>query len=181
MLFSGGLIPTYILNTQVLNLGDSIWVYILPTLASGFHIIVFRTFFQTLPASLIESAKIDGAGELRIFFKIILPLSKPVFATVSLLILLIKWNDWNTSLIYIRNKDLFTLQFLLQRILREIEFVKNMSVNMPTGIELSQLNNTPAETMRFAMCVIAAGPMLLAFPFFQKYFVKGLTVGAVKG
>lgn len=181
MLFSGGLIPTYILITRYLNLGDTIWVYIFPYLANAFNIIVIRTFFQELPPSLVESAKIDGASELHIFFKIIIPLSKPVIATVALLNLLARWNDWNTALIYIRRNELYSLQYLLQKILREAQFIKDMANNSPVaGISLDT-SNIPSATIRFAMCIVAAGPMLILFPFFQKYFAKGLTVGAVKG
>ncbi|WOO37738.1 carbohydrate ABC transporter permease [Anaerocolumna sp. AGMB13020] len=180
MLFSGGLIPTYILMTKYLHLQDNIWVYILPNLANAFHIIVIRSFFQGLPPSLVESAKIDGARELQVFYKIVLPLSKPVIATVSLLNLLARWNDWNTALIYIRSKELFSLQYLLQQILREVQFIKDMAESSPVaGISIN-LTQLPSETIRFALCIVAAGPMLIIFPFFQKYFAKGLTVGAVK-
>ena len=181
MLFSGGLIPTYIWNTRFLHLGDTIWIYILPNLVNAFHIIVIRTFFQGLPPALMESAKIDGARELQIFFKIVIPLSKPVIATIALLTLLARWNDWNTALIYIKSKELYSLQYLLQKILREAQFVKDMADAAPvTGIDID-MSNLPSETIRFAMCMVAAGPMLVVFPFFQKYFAKGLTVGAVKG
>jgi putative aldouronate transport system permease protein len=181
MLFGGGLIPSYILNTQYYGLNNNIWVYILPSLASAFHILIIRTFFQDLPPSLIEAAKIDGASELRILFQIVLPLSKPVLATVALFCVLSKWNDWFTSLIYIKDSQLYTLQFLLQRILRDIDFVKNMIRDMP-NIDLSEMEKgLPSESLKFAMCIISAGPMLVVFPFFQKYFTKGLTVGAVKG
>lgn len=180
MLFSGGLIPTYILMTKYLHLQDNIWVYILPNLANAFHIIVIRSFFQGLPPSLVESAKIDGASELKVFCKIVIPLSKPVIATVSLLNLLSRWNDWNTALIYIRSKELYSLQYLLQQILREVQFIKDMAESSPVaGINVN-LTQLPSETIRFAMCIVAAGPMLIIFPFFQKYFAKGLTVGAVK-
>lgn len=181
MLFSGGLIPTYIWNTRFLHLGDTIWIYILPNLVNAFHIIVIRTFFQGLPPALMESAKIDGARELQIFFKIVIPLSKPVIATIALLTLLARWNDWNTALIYIKSKELYSLQYLLQKILREAQFVKDMADAAPVaGIDID-MSNLPSETIRFAMCMVAAGPMLVVFPFFQKYFAKGLTVGAVKG
>lgn len=181
MLFSGGLIPTYIWVTRYLHLGDTIWVYILPCLVNAFHIIVIHTFFQGLPPSLVESAKIDGARELQIFFKIVIPLSKPVIATIALLTLLARWNDWNTALIYIKSKELYSLQYLLQKILREAQFVKDMADSTPiAGLDLD-LSKLPSETIRFAMCLVAAGPMLVVFPFFQKYFAKGLTVGAVKG
>jgi len=181
MLFNGGLVPTYLLNYKYLHLGNTMWIYILPTMCNAFHIIILRTFFQGLPISLVESAKIDGASELRIFFKLILPLSKPVLATVSLLTLLAKWNDWYTSLIYITDDKLYTLQFLLKRILNEAEFLRQMATEAPPGIDLTAIQNAPAESLKFAMCIIAAGPMLLIFPFFQKHFAKGMTVGAVKG
>ena len=180
MLFGGGLIPTYILNTQYLHLGNTIWIYILPGLASAWYIIIIRTFFSQLPQSLVESAKVDGAKELRIFFQIVLPLSKPVLATVLLLTLLGKWNDWYTSLIYIRDSKLYSLQYMLQKMLREAEFVKGLS-NSQMGLNIQLETEVPTESVRFAMVIVAAGPMLVVFPFFQKYFTRGLTVGAVKG
>ena len=181
MLFSGGLVPSYILMTKYLHIGTTIWVYILPYMANAFHIIVIRTFFQGLPDSLVESAKIDGAGELKILFSIIMPLSKPVIATISLLTLLARWNDWNTALIYIRNSKLYSLQYLLQEILRNVQFIQEMAQSSPVSGGLIDTSEIPSETIRFAMCIVAAGPMLIIFPFFQKYFAKGLTVGAVKG
>ncbi len=181
MLFSGGMVPTYILNTAYLGLKDNFLIYILPGMVSAWYVIIMRTFFSALPDALIESAKIDGAKEFRIFFQIVLPLSKPVIASVSLLILLAKWNDWMTSFLYITNEDLFTLQFLLQRLLEKIEFVRAMAQEaLGAGVDIAS-EDLPGENMRFAMSVVAAGPMMLVFPFFQKYFVKGLTVGSVKG
>lgn len=181
MLFSGGLVPTYIWITRYLHLGDTIWVYILPYLVNAFNVVVIRTFFQGLPVELTDAAKIDGASEMQTFFRIMLPLSKPVIATIALLTLLSRWNDWNTALLYIKSTELYSLQYLLQQILREVEFVKSMAESSPVaGIDIDT-SNLPSETMRFAMCMVAAGPMLIVFPFFQKYFAKGLTVGAVKG
>jgi len=180
MLFSGGLIPSYIVNTRYLHLSNSFWVYIFPQLASAYYILIMRTFFRSLPASLMEAAKIDGAGELKIMWKVALPLSKPILATVSLLLLLAKWNDWNTTLIYITDEKLYTLQYLLQKIIREDQFIQQMSENSNLLIDLSGSKSAPIESMRFAMAVIAAGPMLVVFPFFQKYFTRGLTIGAVK-
>ena len=179
-LFGGGLIPTYILNTQYLGLGNNIWIYILPSLATAWYIIIIRTFFSQLPQSLVESAKVDGAKELRIFFQIVLPLSKPVLATVLLMTLLAKWNDWYTSLIYIRDSKLYSLQYMLQKMLREAEFIKSLS-NSQMGLNIQLNAEVPTESVRFAMVIVAAGPMLVVFPFFQKYFTRGLTVGAVKG
>lgn len=178
MIFSGGMIPSYIINTKYLHLNDTMWIYILPALVNAWNIIVIRTFFQGLPEGLVEAAKIDGAGEAYTFVKIILPLSKPVIATMCFLTLLAKWNDWNTSLIYIRNERLYSLQYMLQRILREVEFVKN---SVSRGDSLLDSSNLPTEGVRYAMALVAAGPMLIAFPFFQKYFAQGLTVGAIKG
>lgn len=181
MLFGGGLIPSYILNTQYLGLGNSVWVYILPSLANAFHIIILRTFFQQLPPSLVESAKIDGAKEGRIFFSIVLPLSKPVIATIALMNLLSRWNDWYTTLIYIRDARLYSLQYMLQKILREAEFIQSMAQTGIGNLNIDISAEVPTEPSRFAMVIVAAGPMLVIFPFFQKYFTRGLTIGAVKG
>jgi putative aldouronate transport system permease protein len=180
MLFSGGLIPMYILNTQYLHIGNTVWIYIIPSLAAAYYIIIFRTFFQGLPAELRESAKLDGASELVVYLRIILPLSKPVLATIALLVVLDRWNDFYTSLIYVRKPELYTLQFLLQRILMQAQFVRDMAKEFPQYFKASQMK-LPVEGIRFAMVVVAAGPMLVVFPFFQKYFVRGLTIGALKG
>lgn len=177
MIFSGGLIPSYIIETQVYHLNNTFWIYIFPGAVSAYYVIMMRTFFKGIPESLVESAKIDGASELRCLFSIIMPLSKPVIASVGLLTLLAKWNNWQTSLIYIRDPELYSLQYLLQRILNEVEFIKQMA---ESGADTSMME-VPTEGIRFAMAVLAAGPMLVVFPFFQKYFAKGLTVGAVKG
>ena len=183
MLFGAGTIPTYVIYTKYYHLGDNWLVYILPGLTGGaWNTFMFRTFFKGIPESLFESAKLDGARELTIFFKIAMPLSKPIFATIGFTTLIAKWNDWNTSLLYIRKDELYTLQYLLQRILNETEFLKNLMENQADiSINLEQIVQTPSETLRYAMCVIAAGPMLFIFPFFQKYFEKGMVVGSVKG
>ena len=177
-LFSGGLVPTYILITQYLHLGDTIWVYILPTLISPWYVFMMRTFFQGIPESIIESVVIDGGNEYTIFMKFIMPLSKPVLATVSLFVFLGKWNDWYRAMLYIDNQKLLSLQYLLQRIMKDIELLQNMSIESSSLVSAASI---PSETIRMAMAVVVAGPVLLIFPFFQKYFVKGLTVGAVKG
>jgi putative aldouronate transport system permease protein len=179
MVFGGGLVPSYILNSQYLHLNNTVWIYILPSLVSAWNIIVIRTFFSGLPEGLVEASKIDGASEFRTYFQIILPISKPVLATIGFMTLLSKWNDWHTSLIYIRDAKLYSLQYLLQRILRETEYLK--SVTGSAAGTLLQNQFPPTDSMKFAMAVIAAGPMLVIFPFFQKYFTKGLTVGSIKG
>lgn len=181
MLFSGGTIPTYIIYTQWYHLADNILVYILPGLSGGaWSIFMFRTYFKGNGESLYESAVLDGASEFTIFIRIAVPLAKPIFAALGFSTLVGKWNDWVTSLLYIRNPELYTLQYLLQRVLNEVNFVKSLAEKMPVGIDVSQFK-MPSETLRYALCVIAAGPMLFVFPFFQKYFAKGLTVGSVKG
>lgn len=177
MLFHGGLVPSYILITQYLHLNDTIWVYILPSLMSPWHVFMMRTFFADIPPALIESMKIDGASEFKIFRTLIIPLSKPVIATVALLHFLAKWNDWYTSMLYINNQELISLQYLLQKILRDIDF---MTENTNTFVDLD-ISKIPTTTVQMAMAMIVAGPAMFVFPFFQKYFVKGLTVGSVKG
>lgn len=178
MLFSGGLVPTYILITQYLHLNDTMWVYILPGLISPWYVFMMRTFFSEIPASLSESMKIDGASEYRIFFQLIIPLSKPVIATVALFIFLVKWNDWNTSMLYINDQKLISLQYLLQKQLREIQFIEQNVQSSTVDLGVGQI---PTTTIQMAMAMVVAGPAMLVFPFFQKYFVKGLRVGAVKG
>lgn len=181
MLFSAGMIPTYIIYSKYYGISNTFWIYILPGMAGGaWYTMVFRTFFKSLPESLFESAHLDGASELTIFFRIVVPLSTPVFASVGFMILVAKWNDYTTSMIYIREENLYTLQYLLQRMMDEAKFLKSLSQSVMGNIMLDT-QNTPSETLRYAMCVVAAGPMLLIFPFFQKYFSQGLTIGAVKG
>ena len=177
MLFNGGLVPTYLVVAKYLHLDDSIWAYILPGAVSAWNVFMMRTFFSGIPGEIIESAKVDGASEYKIFISMIIPMSKPVIATVGLMVFLGKWNDWNTALIYISEPDLYSLQYLLQSIMENI----NMLKQNPEATSMMQEMNIPSETIRMAMAVVVAGPALVVFPFFQKYFVKGLTVGAVKG
>lgn len=183
MLYGASMIPAYIVLSRYYKLNDTFWIYILPGMTGGaWNTMIYRTFFKGLPESLFESAHLDGASELRTFFQIVLPLSTPVFASLSFMTLVGKWNDYTTSMIYIRNENLYTLQFLLQRMMQEAEFLKQLAKEPLFGggmIDTDAL--MPSETLKYAMCVIAAGPMLVIFPFFQKYFAQGLTVGSVKG
>lgn len=177
-LFGGGLVPTYILYTQYLHLADSILVYIIPSLVSAWTIFYIRASFQAVPEEIVESAVLDGASEWRILFAFMIPLSKPVLATMSLSFFLGKWNDWMTSMLYINDRlDLISLQYLLQRIMLNLKLLENDTVAS------SYINavSLPAETARMAMMFVVAGPALVIFPFFQKYFVKGMVVGSVKG
>lgn len=178
MLFHGGLAPSYILITEYLNLDDTIWVYIIPSLISPWYIFMMRSFFQGIPKEISESAIVDGASEYRIYFQMILPLSKPVLATVALFMFLGKWNDWNTSMLYINDESLISLQYLLQRIMQNIQLLQQGQGDLSGMLSASEI---PSESVRMAMAVVVAGPALVIFPFFQKYFVKGLTVGSVKG
>lgn len=179
-LFSGGLVPSYIINTQYLHLRDNLLVLILPGLVNIFNIFMMRTFIQQLPQSLFEATKIDGGSEFLICFKIALPLSKPVLATVAFLGALGRWNEWYSCMLYIRNDRLNTLQYLLQRMMMNIEALSQNMANRPAGMVM-ELGKLPGESFRFAVVFVAMGPMLLAFPFFQKYFTKGMVLGAVKG
>lgn len=179
-LFNGGLVPTYLVNTNILHLNNTIWIYILPCLMNAWHVIVIRTFFQGLPEELFEAARLDGASESRIWFQIALPLSKPTLASVGFLGFISLWNNWMTSHIYIRDPDLYSLQYLLKIILDNEEALKEMArAGINTIAAASQMQNL--EAMRFAMAIVAAGPACLIFPFFQKYFAKGMTLGSVKG
>ncbi len=178
MLFSGGLVPSYIINSKYLHLDNNFWIYVLPALVSAWNVIIIRTFFQGLPSELVEAAKIDGASEIKIFYKMIIPLSTPVLATIAFMTLLAKWNDWNTTLIYIRNPKLYSLQYMLQRILREAQYIKQVANE---GSGLFNSDDAPIESYRYAMAILAAGPMLVIFPIFQKYLTQGLVVGSVKG
>lgn len=177
MLFNGGLVPIYIMIVAWLKINDSYLVLIYPYLCGAFNVILMRGFFQTIPTALIESAKIDGASEMRTFVQLVIPLSKPGLATVGLFIAFSYWNDWFQSLMYTNKPQLISLQYLLVSIMKNIEFLNSAAGRLMSGstVEL------PQYSARMAMCVLAAGPMLFIFPFFQKYFIKGLTVGSVKG
>jgi putative aldouronate transport system permease protein len=178
MLFSGGLVPTFILLTKYLRLKDTIWVYILPGLINPWYVFMMSAFFSQIPGEIHEATVIDGANEFYFLFKMLLPLSKPVLAAVALFMFLGKWNDWFTPLLYIDNQKLISLQYLLQRIMTNIQVLTEAASKTNGAGEMAKM---PTETARMAMAVIVAGPALLIFPFFQKYFVKGLTVGSVKG
>lgn len=181
MFFNGGLIPTYILNTQVYHLGDSMLIYLLPGLVSAYNVFVFRTFFSQIPSSLIEAAELDGASELQLLTKVIIPLSTPVIATYTFTGIVARWNDFTVSMYYIQNTKLYTLQYLLQLMLNEARFLESMKSQMPLLSELQTVSSIPTETLKYAMCVLASAPMLFLFPFFQRFFAKGVTLGAVKG
>lgn len=178
MLFNGGLIPSYILMVNFLHLKNSIAALIVPLLVNAWNVLLMKGFLGDIPTAVIESAKIDGAREFTIFTKIIIPMGKTGIVTVSLFIALSYWNDWFSSLLYIDNNKIVSLQFLLQSIINRAEFLKSGEVAKYMKIDPSKI---PTISTRMAMCVIAAGPMLVVFPLFQRYFVKGIVVGSVKG
>ncbi|EGO2676872.1 carbohydrate ABC transporter permease [Enterococcus faecalis] len=179
MLFSPGLVPSYIVVSTMLHLKDTIWALILPLALSPFNIILMRTFFKrTVSESIIESARIDGASELRIFLQIVLPLALPGIATTSLFAALRYWNDWFHALLYVQSDYLMPLQYLLMKIQSNIDY---MSQNATIGANLAEsMGAMPKEATRMAMVVISTVPIACIYPFFQKYFVKGLTIGGVK-
>lgn len=179
MLFNGGMVPSYILITRWLHLKNSVWALILPGMVSAWNVILLKNFFKSIPTSLIEAAKIDGMGEFGIFLKIVIPISKPAFATIALFCVLAYWNQWQNSMLYTDTASLSTLQYTLVKLTRDIEYL-----NSEEALQYGAVNagtSIPTYAMRMAMCVVAAGPLVMVFPFFQKYFVKGITVGSVKG
>ncbi|ANE46467.1 sugar ABC transporter permease [Paenibacillus swuensis] len=179
MLFSGGLVPWYLVCTQLLHLNDTFYALIIPYLINAFFVIIMKTFFQSgVPDSIVESAKLDGAGEFRIFFSIVTRISLPAFATVGLFLALTYWNDWWLPMMFIEDQSLVNLQFLLYRIQNNMVFLTSSLVSADASASVADM---PAESARMAMAVLATGPIILAYPFVQKYFVKGLTLGAVKG
>lgn len=178
VLFNGGLVPQYILFTRILHLKDTIWVLIIVYLVSVINILIMKNFFRTIPDSLIESARIDGSGEIRTFFRIALPLSKPSLATIGLFVAIAYWNDWMTASLYIESPKLRPLQYLLQSLMNNIGYLQsNAQASQSMEAAIGML---PSEGARMATCVLAIGPIILLYPLLQKYFEKGLTIGAVK-
>ena len=175
-LFSGGLVPWYILCVKTLHLKNTIWALIIPTIVSVWNIILVKGFMGGIPGEITESAKIDGAGDFRIFVKLILPLSKPVVATIGLFTALAYWNDWYMCMLFIDKKELFDLQYLLYQLMGSIKALREIASQ--STISVSSL---PIEATKMALTIVATGPIILVYPFVQKYFVKGLTLGSVKG
>lgn len=176
---SGGLVPWYIVCTQWLHLGNTFWALVLPSLLNTTYIIILRTFITTnVPKELIEAAKIDSANEWQIFFKIVVPLSKPGIATISLFMLLAFWNDYYLPMMLINDPKWYNLQYYLQIMFKNLQVMLSGILGNNASITLADI---PQEASRMAMCVLTMGPILIVYPFFQKYFIKGMTMGAVKG
>ena len=180
MIFNGGMVANYVVIANFLNLRNTLWCLILPLAVSSFNVIISKTFFKTtIPDSIVESAKIDGASEFTIFTRIITPISKPVFATIGLFLSFGYWNDWFQSSLYINEKKLTSLQALLNNMIKNIQYIAN---NPSAGLSMQQYKNSmPTESIRMAIAVLVVIPIACVYPFFQRYFISGLTVGAVKG
>ena len=175
-LFSGGLMPWYIMCVKYLHLKDSIWAMILPGIVSVWNILLVKGFVAGIPFEMTESAKIDGAGDFSIFLRLIWPLSKPVIATIGLFTALTYWNDWYNSMLFINNDHLYSLQYQLYKLLNDARVLRQLASE--AGIVV---DTVPIESMKMALTVVVTGPIVLLYPFVQRYFIKGLTLGAVKG
>lgn len=180
MIFNGGMVASYVVNTQFLHLRNTVWALILPLCVSSFNVVIAKTFFRTnIPESVVESAQIDGASQIQIFIRIVMPLAKPLLATIALFLTFGYWNDWFQSSLYITDRGLLSLQALLNSVQRNIEMMAN---NPAAGVSMLQyMNSMPREGARMAMAIVIIVPIACCYPFFQKYFISGLTVGAVKG
>lgn len=180
MVFGGGMSASYVINSQLLHLSDTMWILILPLAVSSFNVTIARTFFRTtIPDGIIESAKIDGASQWTVFFQIILPISKPVLATIGLFLAFGYWNDWFQAQLYISDSRLHSLQAMLNAMQNNLEY---LTKNPSASASITDLKrNMPQESVRMAIAFVVAVPIACVYPFFQKYFISGLTVGAVKG
>ena len=178
IIFSGGMVPWYIVCVNILKINDSLWALILPMVASSWNIFLIRNYFYSIPDSLYESAKIDGANDFSIFFRIYLRLSTPVLATVGLFTTLAYWNDWWHGLMLVNRQELQPLQLLLRTITSNIQFLRTMNPSPEMQVLFAQI---PGPAVQMAMVVITIGPIILVYPFVQRFFVKGIMVGSVKG
>lgn len=179
MMFNGGIVPSYIINTRYLHLGNSIGALIFPMALNPFYIIILRTFFKTIPFEIIEAARIDGTPEPVIFTKIMLPLSKPALATIGMFTVIDYWNEWFLGMLYITDIKKYPIQTLLQSMQNSLRALSEASLNALEYQDL--LKSAPADNGRMALTVLVIIPILLAYPFFQRFFVKGLTIGSIKG
>lgn len=174
MLFNGGIVPYYILMTQYLRVQDTVFALLLPYFVVGFYVLILRTYFAGLPEELLDAARVDGASEWRIFWSVAIPLAKPALATIGLFTALNYWNDWTTPLYFIRNADLYPLQYLLYIIQSNAQA---MQIQSSVGMNLGEM---PTQTARMAMAILATGPAAVFFLFFQRYLIRGVTLGAFK-
>ncbi len=179
MLFSGGLVPTYMMYTGVFHVNNTIWALIVPQLlVNAFSVIIARSFFATgIPSEVLEAARIDGAGEFRIFFRIVMPMGIAIMATLGLIIALAYWNNWTNGLYYISDRKLYSIQQTMTEMVRNMQALQSGVL----GSQAAEGARIPSTALRMATAVCGAVPILIIYPLFQKYFVKGVTLGAVKG
>ena len=175
-LFNGGMVSTYIFYIQYLHLKDNLLALILPGMVNIFYLLIMRSFVAAVPIALVESAKINGAGEFRTFLQIVLPLLKSGLATIGLFMALGYWNDWYNAMLYMNSSEKYPLQYMLYDLLQQTQALARIASQ--AGIRVESL---PSNTLKLAMAVVATGPIILLYPFVQKYFVKGVTIGSVKG
>ena len=181
MFFSGGLLASYLINTNVFNLRNNLLVLILPPTMSAWNCIIMKTFIKlNVPGALIEAAKIDGAGETYTYFRIVLPIMTPVLAAIGFMSAVGHWNEWQTAFLYIDKQQLSTLQLMLMKIEKSISYLQQRQ-GILSAEELQMLKDAPNESARMATLLYTIGPIIVAYPFFQKYFISGMTIGAVKG
>lgn len=180
-LFSGGLVPYYLLIRQTLGLADSYLALLLPLLFSVYNLLIMKSYILGIPESLIDAAKIDGCGEFRTLVQVVLPLIKPALATVGLFIALAYWNDWYNAMLYIKSETKYPLQYFLYQQINNIEGYKKLIANGTVSGAVVSAVNLPTQTLKMALTIVVTGPIVLAYPFVQKYFVQGITIGAVKG
>lgn len=177
MIFNAGMIPQYYVYTNWYGLRDSLWAVILPGLVGGWNVVLLRTFFYDLPTEVLESGVVDGCSEFGLFWRIAMPMMKPALATVGLMMVLGYWNEWNRTMIYIDSSSKFDLQYMLYRLLKNAQ---ELMKDIQAGVGVGGIDFV-SDTVKMAMAILAAGPMMFVFPFFQKYFVRGISSGAVKG
>lgn len=181
-LFGGGLVPQYILFCRYLHIDNTIWVFLLPGLVTAFNVIILRTFINsTIDDSMLESARLDGANDFQCYWKIVMPLFKPGLASVGLFTFVDKWNEWFTGLTYVSNVKLQPIMTYLQKIQKNMEYLMSDTPANSGPAYIEAIKNMPSDATRMAITVVAILPLLVCYPFFQKYFIKGLTVGSVKG
>lgn len=181
MLFNGGMLSSYLINANYLHMRNNLLVLVLPMAINAMNVFVMRTFIRSnVPDSLVEAAMIDGAGEIYLFFRIVLPICVPVLAAVGFMTAVSSWNEWQTAMLYIDDPDKTPLQLMLMNIERNLDFLRESQMQLGTEA-LMQLKNAPSESARMAMLMVTLGPILFIYPFFQKYFIRGICIGSVKG
>lgn len=181
-LFNGGLVPTYILYMNTLNLGNTYLAMLLPLLFSVYNLLIMKSYITSIPDSLVDAAKMDGCSEIKIMFLVIMPLIKPALATVGLLIALAYWNSWYHAMLFITEDEMFPLQYFLYDTVNNIEAYKRLIASGASiSSDVSSALAMPSQTLKMALTVVVTGPIIFAYPFVQKYFVQGITIGAVKG